>query len=258
MGLHTASVCAVLTARVAHDLDQENVIVTPVGELTTGTRHVVRSAVRKALIECPRAVLVDLTAFADPSGQAPAMFLSLQQRAEREPPVPVFWCGSQGELGLRLARRPWRDLLRVAESLDRATSRVADIPPAPRRIYGEFRPDVLAASSARTLVGDACFAWGVPQLAHPARLVVSELVQNAVTHTGSTVAVTAVLTRRHLRLCVRDGGFTPPVLQDPSFGDPRAPLGATGTGLNLVDRCASRWGAIALNDGKFVWVVLER
>ncbi|GIJ45673.1 hypothetical protein Val02_25590 [Virgisporangium aliadipatigenens] len=247
-----------LTARVAHDLDQENVIVTPVGELTAGTRHVVRSAVRKALIECPRAVLVDLTEFVDPAGQAPAMFLSLQQRAEREPPVPVYWCGSRGELGLRLSRRPWRDLLRVAESLDRAASCLAHLPPTPRRLYGEFQPDVLAASAARTLVGDACFAWDVPQLAHPARLVVSELVQNAVTHAGTTVAVTAVLTQRHLRLCVRDGGFTPPVLQDPRLGDPAAPLGTTGTGLHLVDRCASRWGTIALNDGKFVWVVLER
>ncbi|WP_424211681.1 ATP-binding protein [Streptomyces sp. BI20] len=95
--------------------------------------------------------------------------------------------------------------------------------------------------------------WGLsPQVADHVVLLVSELVANAVKHTGAR-SFGLRLTRRRGRLRVE--------VRDPSRGLPcLLPVGeldVTGRGLALVDRVSDRWGADLLPRGKVVWFELR-
>lgn len=100
---------------------------------------------------------------------------------------------------------------------------------------------------------DACD--GLPdERVDTARLLVTELVANAVIH-GTGEVVLGILRRRQtLRVEVSDGSTTAPVLAE------RGGLRESGAGLRLVDALATRWGTGARHDGypgKTVWFVLS-
>jgi serine phosphatase RsbU (regulator of sigma subunit)/anti-sigma regulatory factor (Ser/Thr protein kinase) len=95
-----------------------------------------------------------------------------------------------------------------------------------------------------------------PELAADLRLLATELVANAVRHTGvanGSLEVRVRLTGDVVHLSVADDG--------PGFAIPErpvtAPEGPGGWGLYLVDQCAARWGA-ELGDRHLVWLELER
>jgi anti-sigma regulatory factor (Ser/Thr protein kinase) len=88
------------------------------------------------------------------------------------------------------------------------------------------------------------------------RLLATELVANAVRHTGVAdgaidVELRVAGDRVHLSVLDDGPGFAPP---------PRpvvAPDGPGGWGLYLVDRCALRWGS-ERGERHRVWLELER
>ncbi|MGP2440847.1 ATP-binding protein [Streptomyces sp. JW3] len=87
-----------------------------------------------------------------------------------------------------------------------------------------------------------------PKLAEDAVLLVSELVGNAVRHTGARVF--------GLRMRRRPGWVRVEV-RDPSRGlpclMPIQPLDLSGRGLFLVDKLSDRWGVDLLPRGKTTW-----
>ncbi len=86
-------------------------------------------------------------------------------------------------------------------------------------------------------------------------LVASELVTNAVLHSGcaagETIELAAELHRGRVRIAVHDPGR--------SDGEPRSaevpPAHGGGLGLRLVERVALRWG-VERPDGRLVWAEL--
>jgi hypothetical protein len=118
-------------------------------------------------------------------------------------------------------------------------------------------PEPEAASLAGALVADACLAWRLPGLLHPARRVLSELVRNAVEHAGTEIRVT--LTRRGDGLClaVGDGDRRLPRLRRPAPPKRGRPLDERGCGLRVVQAAATGWGAAPTTDGKVVWALLR-
>ncbi|HEX5613941.1 MAG TPA: ATP-binding protein [Acidimicrobiia bacterium] len=88
------------------------------------------------------------------------------------------------------------------------------------------------------------------------RLLVSEVVTNAVLHARSAVDVTVRVLASHVRVEVEDGSPAEPVLRHPG------PSSATGRGLQFLDRLAFRWGwsgsAIAATPSKCVWFEVAR
>ena len=106
------------------------------------------------------------------------------------------------------------------------------------------------AGQARTFTRGKLREWGLPGLIDLAELLVSELVTNALTHTGRP---------RQLRLfCDRT------LTVEVADADPRAPTvrGFTeyeesGRGIQLVDELAHRWGSRITRHGKVVWFELE-
>lgn len=113
--------------------------------------------------------------------------------------------------------------------------------------------DVTAASHARRHVEGACAGMS-PETVDIARLLVTELVSNAVLHGSGTVLLTVACDRGDVRVEVYDGSPDPPVVVDAEAMMER------GTGLRLVAALASSWGTAQRGDaqpGKRVWFTLD-
>jgi anti-sigma regulatory factor (Ser/Thr protein kinase) len=84
-------------------------------------------------------------------------------------------------------------------------------------------------------------------------LLVSELVTNAVVHAASpaVVCLDADLERIKVTVHDRDAERRPSLVE-------AGPLSASGRGVLLVDRLASRWGVEPHRQGKVVWFELPR
>ncbi|CAL9433274.1 hypothetical protein SUDANB132_02085 [Streptomyces sp. enrichment culture] len=110
------------------------------------------------------------------------------------------------------------------------------------------RPE--SAATARRLVQVVVLRqWGLPaKTTEDAVLLVSELVGNAVRHTGARVFGLRMRHRRGwIRVEVRDPSRGLPCLM------PVQELDVSGRGLFLVDKLADRWGVDLLPRGKTTW-----
>ncbi|MFV2119294.1 ATP-binding protein [Streptomyces sp. Act-28] len=92
--------------------------------------------------------------------------------------------------------------------------------------------------------------WSLgPQVAEDVVLLVSELVGNAVRHTGARAF--------GLRMCRRRGGRIRVEVRDPSRGlpclMPVRGMDVSGRGLFVVDKLSDRWGVDLLPHGKNTW-----
>jgi anti-sigma regulatory factor (Ser/Thr protein kinase) len=106
------------------------------------------------------------------------------------------------------------------------------------------------AATARRLARSVVLRqWALP--AHRAEntvLLVSELVGNAVRHTGARTFGLRMLRRRgRVRIEVRDPSRALPCLM------PVHELDTSGRGLLLVDKLSDRWGVDLLPVGKITW-----
>ncbi|UXY22047.1 ATP-binding protein [Streptomyces cynarae] len=110
------------------------------------------------------------------------------------------------------------------------------------------RPE--SAATARRLAQVVILRqWGLgPRMTEDAVLLVSELVGNAVRHTGARVFGLRMRRRRGwIRIEVRDPSRGLPCLM------PVQELDLSGRGLFLVDKLADRWGVDLLPRGKTTW-----
>lgn len=107
-----------------------------------------------------------------------------------------------------------------------------------------------SAAIARRLVQIVILRrWGLPpKLTEDAVLLVSELVGNAVRHTGARAFGLRMRHRRGwIRVEVRDPSRALPCLM------PVQEMDVSGRGLFLVDELADRWGVDLLSHGKTTW-----
>jgi anti-sigma regulatory factor (Ser/Thr protein kinase) len=108
-----------------------------------------------------------------------------------------------------------------------------------------------AVRDARRLVSELLSGLHCPpdQIAD-AELVISEIVTNAVRHSGGPVELRLRHEGAGVRAEVLDRSSRPPVLL------PANVLGERGRGLRIVARLATRWGSMRTRSGKVVWVDL--
>jgi anti-sigma regulatory factor (Ser/Thr protein kinase) len=108
-----------------------------------------------------------------------------------------------------------------------------------------------SAGEARRFMESVLASAGVDHLAYTATMLVSELVANAVLHTGTPVEVVISAGEDSVRVEVHDGSPQLPVRRHYSN------MSGTGRGLLLVERMATAWGSDRTSDGKVVWFELD-
>ncbi|WUH90774.1 ATP-binding protein [Streptomyces sp. NBC_00433] len=139
-----------------------------------------------------------------------------------------------------------------AESAADAASTVLDLlgDPSVREVHLTSRPE--SASTARRLALSVVRLWGLPQYGDTVELLVSELVGNAVRHTGARSFGLRMRRRRGwVRVEVRDPSRALPCLL------PVREMDTSGRGLFLVDKLSDRWGVDLLPRGKTSWFELR-
>lgn len=181
----------------------------------------------------PHARVVILSAFGDADIEGRALSL-----------------GAIGYLDKRL--RP----AELVESLADLAGALEVVEQAVERAVAEARSrlaaEVQSAGSARRFVETTLEEWDCADSLEIVKLLVSELVTNAVLHAGSDAEVVVQLTPTVLHVEVIDDSPVMPVLREPGSSD------TSGRGLALVDNFASAWGTRPLIHGKSVWFEVPR
>lgn len=121
----------------------------------------------------------------------------------------------------------------------------------PKRAALTLPPDPTSAAQARRFVLLTLRTWRATSLWESAELLVSELVANAIRHSGTEVALRLRFDGARLMIEVSDRGSGNPRPRLPS------PDSEDGRGLYLVDHLARDWGVRAEHAGKTVWAALE-
>ncbi|WP_189328404.1 ATP-binding protein [Actinoplanes ianthinogenes] len=216
-------------------------------------------SLRRCFTEHPDALIVDLSRLRDPHSESvPTWTTARTVAAALEPPVHLALCVPPDlPLADRMQGLGAGRFLPVYAKVRQARVAVTGRIPEGERMVVTLRPDTDAPSLARNLVSDACLAWGLARLLHPSRLVMSELVTNAVEHAGTEIRV--VVTRRGagLHLSVGDGDPRMPRLRRPAPPRRGRPLDERGRGLQTVHETAELWGAVPTESGKVVWATVR-
>jgi hypothetical protein len=139
----------------------------------------------------------------------------------------------------------------VRAHLDAALSALEDFRPT-QRLATVLEPVVGAARRARELVTEACARWELPELAGPACIVITEMVNNVVAHARTPMTVSLALRDGTVTVAVRDADPTPPTAHGMV-----PPTAYGGRGLLLIEAVALRWGTCGDDGGKVVWAVLD-
>jgi anti-sigma regulatory factor (Ser/Thr protein kinase) len=122
--------------------------------------------------------------------------------------------------------------------------------PSVGEVHLTSRPE--SASTARRLALSVIRRWGLDPVGETVELLVSELVGNAVRHTGArTFGLRMQRRRGWIRVEVRDPSRALPCLL------PVHEMDTSGRGLFLVDQLSDRWGVDLLPRGKTTWFELR-
>jgi anti-sigma regulatory factor (Ser/Thr protein kinase) len=247
------------TVRVESEIDAAVALMTVHGLWDQPLWQATSTALSKCFGEHPEALIVDLSGLEDPISASASTWVAAQHDAAgMRPPVQMALCVPPSlPLADRMQRLVAPGNLPVYARIRQARVAIAGRLPASDRMLRTLPAEPESPSMARDLVTDACLAWGLPELLHPGRLIMSELVTNAVEHAGTEMTV--VVTRRGagLHLAVSDEVVTLPHLIKPARPRRGQPLDERGRGLLTVTATATAWGALPTRTGKVVWATLQ-
>lgn len=116
----------------------------------------------------------------------------------------------------------------------------------------ELVPDPTSPRKARRFIATTLREWGCEQVVDVAKLLVTEVVTNAVRYVHSRAVLSARYDGDRLEVRVRDESDTVPTLR------PVDPEDQSGRGLMLVNALADQWGVEpSAHGGKTVYFALD-
>jgi anti-anti-sigma regulatory factor/anti-sigma regulatory factor (Ser/Thr protein kinase) len=238
-----------LVCRVERTLPFALVRVAGLLDMTTAPR--LRSALLKVLAEQPAALLLDLSGLVVGDALALVLFGTAARRAARWPGAAVLVVVPDQRLRSLLINGPAGRYLDIHADEEMALAAAA-AHPIPPRFEFDLPRSVHAPALARSHAQRACHAWGIPQAATAAEIVLGELVGNAVQHATGPIGMTLQLRGRYLHLSVADGDRRRPRRRTIA-----AEYDDGGRGLLLVDAVATAWGSVSTAAGKRVWATVR-
>ncbi|MCA2213408.1 ATP-binding protein [Jidongwangia harbinensis] len=235
-----------MTSELTHRLVTEGMypVLQLSGVLDAGTARRVRSILLGLLAHQPEAVVVDVTGVRLAEPGALQVLRDVARETADWPAAHLVLCAADGDLWRATGLTVWPGHSEAFTHLGTAD--------ADHYLSLALDPVLGAARRSRELVTEACGRWDRPELAGPACIVVTEMVNNVVAHAHTPMTVFLARHGEAMSVAVRDES---PVV--PEFSGPVAPTSYGGRGLLLIDAVAARWGNLRLDDGKVVWAVLE-
>ncbi|MEV7230162.1 ATP-binding protein [Polymorphospora sp. NPDC051019] len=245
-------------AVMSADVESGALLLTLRGPLTMPAVAASWFALQRCLAHFPRAVVVDLSDVVMVGAVAATLLPVVLRRGARLPGVSVLAHGATPRLAGRLAAG--RHGPRVLPARAQAVAAAGALPDVPgvRRTHARLAAAPQAPGRARELVDGACRSWGLEHVVDDAKLIVSELVSNAVEHAGTDIDVTVRCHRGLLRLGVADRSAVAPVPATRDGDGPAVagPVALRGRGLPMVASQSRAWGVIPAPGGKIVWAAL--
>jgi hypothetical protein len=216
----------------------------------------VYTVMRKHLAASPSAIIVDLGDLSDLDGDSATMWLAVARAAALlQPPAQlVLSLPPTRRLAGRLRRMGAARFVPIFVTMHQARTAVAArLPLTDRLQLNPLAAETASIGTAGDLVEVACDTWRLSAVSEPSRIVMTELVTNAVKHAGTDMAVTVSRRGTGVYLAVGDGDPHLPYLTQPA-----GRLPANGTpGLWTVHARASAWGAMPAQRGKVVWAIVR-
>jgi STAS domain len=226
------------------DEGQAYPVVRITGVLDAETAAATRSALVDVLAQGPEALVVDVSGVTTGGPAAVELLREVARANEDWPAAHLALCCADVDVWRASGLPVWPSPADAFAALG--------TPDHARHLHVALEPVVGAARRARELVTEACGRWELPELAGPACIVVTEMVNNVVVHAKTPMIVLLARQGDSMSVAVRDHSSA-----QPRFTGPVAPTSYGGRGLLLIDSMARRWGNLALVDGKVVWALLE-
>jgi anti-anti-sigma regulatory factor len=238
---------AIMPSEVQHLVDTGGwyPVIQLTGVLDTDTATAVRWALVELLAQQPEAIVIDVSDLQLPDPAAISVLRDVAKETADWPAAHLVLCAPTSD--------PWHTTgLPVWRSTADAFTDLGE-PDSPRQLSLELEPVVGAARRSRELVTEACGRWDQPGLAGPACIVVTEMVNNVVTHARTPMIVLLAIRPDAMAVAVRDRSSTVP-----QFTGPVPATSYGGRGMLLIDSVADRWGSLPLEAGKVVWALLQQ
>lgn len=223
--------------------DERYALVRATGALDDVGARVLSETLLTRLADQPGPVVVEISGLRVVEPAARSVFADVCTATADWPVAGLFLCAEDPQAAARWAGNGVAVWQTPAEAL---TGAGAVVP-----INVPLEPAVGAARQARASVTDGCTRWGVPELAGPGCIAVTEMVNNVVAHARTAMTLRLAVLDGVLRLAVRDFST-----RRTAYAGLVPPTSAGGRGLLLIDAVARRWGDTPVSDGKVVWAVL--
>ncbi|HEY0224947.1 MAG TPA: STAS domain-containing protein [Mycobacterium sp.] len=236
---------------VATRTDQSVAILTVGGVLDTSNSSALRDSIRKAALEGPSAVIVDIGALQVPTESALSAFISAYLQLGTDSTAPIVLVSGDRDTRDALTRTEVTRFLPVYSTEKGATKALSKL--TRRTVHrddAQLPANLSSLRESRRLVRQWLTDWSRPAFIPVALVVVNVFVENVLEHTGSVPAMRIETDGATATIAVSDES-TAPAKQLPSPAQ-----GIDVSGLAIVDALSRAWGSTPTSSGKTVWAVI--
>jgi anti-anti-sigma factor len=231
------------------------IVVTLIGDLDVAAAPRVQRALLRCLAEQPDAVICDLSKVTTIDPVCAGVFAAVAHRPRtRWPDSSILLCSARPAVAAVLRRRGMPRILPIYDTLDQAVAHARSHPPFLQERL-RLVPTLDAITTAGWFVGEVCQNWQLDELTETARSLAGEMVADAVLDERNDIELIelrAQLRAIGLLIAVQSGGASLALTRADQQGEP-------GSGLEMVQRVAQRWGVRRQADGsRVVWCILGR
>ena len=236
---------------VASRTEQSVVVLTVDGVLDSANSSALLDSIRKATLDGPPAVVIDVTSLRVPEDSTWSLFLGARWQADSRPEVPLLLaCGNRASRAA-IERTGVARLMPVYPTDKAALKAVARLTrDKVRRAHAQLPSHLTSLRESRQLVREWFTAWSQPGLIPVALVVVNVFIENVLEHTGSEPLMMIECDGPAATIAVSDASTTPAV---------RLPSPAKGidvSGLAIVAALSRDWGSTPTAGGKTVWAII--
>lgn len=220
------------------------------GRLDSADYGWLRDCLLKEAAEQPKALIADVDGLLLANRHALSVLSYVANRIAEWPGIPLLLVASRPPMNEVLARSAIRRFVPVHDSVHAAVA-ASDEAPLRQRSVLRLPNDPTSSVRARRLCAETCRDWDVETVSENAKVIATELVENAVRHSTSDALLRLELRRNMLSIAVTDESPKHPVLREGTAAR------RAGYGLRIVAQLAKTWGCADKSDGgKVIWAVL--